>query len=75
MPDTLLDTRGLRCPLPVLRARKAIQGVAAGEVLRVLATDPGTVRDFRAFCEATGHELLEHAEQDGEFTFRIRKYR
>jgi tRNA 2-thiouridine synthesizing protein A len=56
MPDTLLDTRGLRCPLPVLRARKAMQGVAVGEVLRVLATDPGTVRDFQAFCQATGHE-------------------
>ena len=72
MPDTLLDTRGLRCPLPVLRARKAMQGVAAGEVLRVLATDPH--RSGRAF-EATGHELLEHAEQDGEYTFRIRKDR
>jgi tRNA 2-thiouridine synthesizing protein A len=75
MPDTLLDTRGLRCPLPVLRARKAMQGVAAGEVLRVIATDPGTVRDFRAFCQATGHELLEHAEQHGEYSFRIRKAR
>ena len=42
---------------------------------QMLATDPGTVRDFRAFCEATGHELLEHAEQDGEYTFRIRKRR
>jgi tRNA 2-thiouridine synthesizing protein A len=75
MPDTLLDTRGLRCPLPVLRARKAMQDVAAGEVLRLLATDPGTVRDVRAFCEATGHELLEHAELDGEHSFRIRKTR
>ena len=73
MPETLLDTRGLRCPLPVLRARKAMQRVAPGEVLQVLATDPGTVRDFQAFCEATGHELLEHAEQDGEYRFRIRK--
>ena len=75
MPDTLLDTRGLRCPLPVLRARRAMQGVAAGEVLRLLATDPGTVRDFRAFCEATGHELLEQAELEGEYSFRIRKTR
>jgi tRNA 2-thiouridine synthesizing protein A len=75
MPDTLLDTRGLRCPLPVLRARKAMQGVAAGEVLRLLATDPGTVRDVRAFCEATGHELLDQAEQGGEYSFRIRKTR
>jgi tRNA 2-thiouridine synthesizing protein A len=75
MPETLLDTRGLKCPLPVLRARKAMQGVAAGDVLRVLATDPGTVRDFQAFCEATGHELLEQAEEDGEYAFRIRKAR
>jgi tRNA 2-thiouridine synthesizing protein A len=75
MPDIMLDTRGLKCPLPVLRARKAMQRVAPGEVLRVLATDPGTVRDFEAFCEATGHELMEHSEQAGEFTFRIRKRR
>ena len=75
MPETLLDTRGLKCPLPVLRARKAMQGVPPGEVLTVLATDPGTVRDFEAFCEATGHELVEYAEQAGEFTFRIRKKR
>ena len=75
MPDIMLDTRGLKCPLPVLRARKAMQGVARGEVLRVRATDPGTVRDFQAFCEVTGHELIEHGEQAGEFTFRIRKTR
>jgi tRNA 2-thiouridine synthesizing protein A len=73
MPDTLLDTRGLKCPLPVLRARKAMQSVAAGEVLRVLATDPGTVRDFEVFCDATGHELVEHSQDESEFTFRIRK--
>ena len=73
MPDVLLDTRGLKCPLPVLRARKAMQGVAAGGVLQVLATDPGTVRDFQAFCEATGHELVAQSQDQGEFTFRIRK--
>jgi tRNA 2-thiouridine synthesizing protein A len=75
MPDFMLDTRGLKCPLPVLRARKAMQGVAPGEMLQVLATDPGTVRDFQAFCEATGHELVEHSQHAGEFTFRIRKKR
>ena len=75
MPDIMLDTRGLKCPLPVLRARKAMQGVPAGEVLQVLATDPGTVRDFQAFCEATGHELVDRSEEAGEFTFRIRKRR
>jgi tRNA 2-thiouridine synthesizing protein A len=75
MPEIMLDTRGLRCPLPVLRARKAMQRVAPGEVLLVLATDPGTVRDFDAFCAATGHELVEHRAQSGQFTFRIRKKR
>jgi tRNA 2-thiouridine synthesizing protein A len=75
MPETMLDTRGLKCPLPVLRARKAMQGVAPGELLRVLATDPAAVRDFQAFCAATGHELVEHGEQAGEFTFLLRKKR
>jgi tRNA 2-thiouridine synthesizing protein A len=75
MSDTMLDTRGLRCPLPVLRARKAIQGLAPGAMLRVLATDPGTVRDFEAFCAATGHKLVAQSQEDGEFTFRIRKAR
>jgi len=73
MAETLLDTRGLNCPLPVLRARKAMQKLAPGSVIRILATDPGTIRDFKAFCAATGHELLESLEQDGEFRFAIRK--
>jgi tRNA 2-thiouridine synthesizing protein A len=73
MSDELLDARGLKCPLPVLRARKAMQRLAPGAVLQVLATDPGTVKDFEAFCEATGHELLESREQGNEFLFRIRK--
>lgn len=73
MSDVMLDMRGLRCPLPVLRARKAMQRVPAGDVLYIVATDPGTVRDFQAFCEASGHALIEQAEQGGEFSFRIRK--
>jgi tRNA 2-thiouridine synthesizing protein A len=73
MAEHTLDTRGLKCPLPVLRARKAMQNVAPGEVLEVLATDPGTVRDFEAFCAATGHELVDQDQRDGELTFRIRK--
>jgi len=73
MSDTLLDARGLKCPLPVLRARKAMQGLAAGAVLHVLATDPGSVNDFDAFCEATGNVLVERTEEDGAFSFRIRK--
>jgi tRNA 2-thiouridine synthesizing protein A len=73
MPETVLDARGLQCPLPVLRARKAIQKLEAGALLRVLATDPGTVKDFRAFCQATGHELLESGTDAGEFRFLLRK--
>lgn len=73
MSEPLLDARGLSCPLPVLRARKALQNLQAGEVLRVLATDPGTVKDFRAFAEATGHELLESRQAGDEFHYRIRK--
>jgi tRNA 2-thiouridine synthesizing protein A len=75
MSDTLLDARGLKCPLPVLRARKAMQALAPGAVLTVLATDPGSVRDFQTFCEATGNTLVEQTEQDGEFSFRVRKTR
>jgi len=69
----ILDAKGLRCPLPVLRARRALKEVAAGETLTVLATDPGAVEDFEAFCEATGSTLLAWREEGGVFTFEIRK--
>ncbi len=69
----LLDAKGLSCPLPVLRARKAMKQVGPGEVLEVLATDPGAVEDFKAFCEVTGHELLECGEDAGVYSFHIRK--
>ena len=69
----ILDTKGLRCPLPVLRARRALKEVAAGGTLTVLATDPGAVKDFEAFCEATGCELLASREEAGVFTFELRK--
>jgi len=75
MSDTLLDARGLKCPLPVLRARKAMQALAPGAVLNILATDPGSVRDFQAFCETTGNTLVAQTEQDGEFSFRVQKTR
>ncbi|MGI9502877.1 MAG: sulfurtransferase TusA family protein [Geminicoccaceae bacterium] len=68
-----LDARGLNCPLPVLRARKALRGLAPGAVLRLLATDPGTVRDVVAMCEATGDRLIDSHEQGDEFVFRIEK--
>ena len=73
MSTIVLDAKGLKCPLPVLRARKAMKDVAPGGLLQVLATDPGAVKDFAHFCETTGHELIE-SKQDGELlTFLIRK--
>ncbi len=69
-----LDARGLNCPLPILRAKKAINGMAAGEVLKVLATDPGAVKDFEAFCKQTGNELLQSANAGDGFEFLIRKH-
>jgi tRNA 2-thiouridine synthesizing protein A len=71
--DKDLDVRGLNCPLPILRAKKSLGGLTSGQVLRVLATDPGAVKDFQAFAKQTGNELMSHAEQDGIFTFYMRK--
>mgnify|MGYP001552793975 FL=1 len=71
--DQELDARGLNCPLPILRAKKAINGLDAGQVLRIVATDPGSVKDFEAFAKQTGNELLESAEAGGEFTFLMKK--
>jgi len=68
-----LDARGLNCPLPILKAKKALNAINPSEVLRIIATDPGSVKDFEAFCNQTGHELVESAEADGEFTFLIKK--
>ena len=71
--DKELDTRGLRCPLPILRCKKGMAEIEGGQILKVVATDPGAVKDFQAFCKQTGHELLSQTEQDKEFTFFIRK--
>ncbi len=68
-----LDAQGLNCPLPILRTKKALNEMQSGEVLRILATDPGSVRDFLAFARQTGHELLERSDRDGVFTFLLRK--
>jgi len=67
------DLKGLNCPLPILRAKKALASMASGEILRVLATDPGAVRDFEAFAKQTGNTLLSHAERENVFTFFLRK--
>ena len=69
----VLDVKGLKCPLPVLRANKAIKPLPAGAVLEIHATDPGTVEDFKAYCETTGHELLESRQEAGVYSFVIRK--
>lgn len=71
--DKDLDVRGLNCPLPILRAKKALVDLASGKVLRVLATDPGAVKDFQAFAKQTGNQLLSHSEDDKIFTFFMKK--
>ncbi len=69
----ILDASGLKCPLPVLKARKAMRDLPEGGVLRVIATDPGAVKDFEHFCATTGHRLLQCREEAGTLTFDIRK--
>ncbi|WP_226854386.1 sulfurtransferase TusA family protein [Acidithiobacillus ferriphilus] len=71
--DQELDARGLNCPLPILRTKKAIAALASGQVLKIVATDPGAVKDFEAFARQTKNPLLEHAEAAGEFIFFIQK--
>ena len=68
-PTQELDARGLNCPLPVLKTKKAIKGLKSGDVLKVVATDPGSVADMAAFSRRTKHEILEQSEGGGEFTF------
>ena len=70
---TQLDTKGLKCPLPVLRARKAMKTVAPGGLLEVQSTDPSSVQDFRNFCETTGDELVEQTQEAEVYVFLIRK--
>jgi tRNA 2-thiouridine synthesizing protein A len=68
-----LDARGLNCPLPILKTKKALADMTSGQVLRVLATDPGSVRDFQAFARQTGNELVSHGEENKEFIFLMRR--
>ena len=69
----LLDLKGLKCPLPVLRAKKALKSMAPGAVLEVLATDPGSVKDFHAFCETTGDSMVSWSEANGVYRYTLRK--
>ena len=71
--DKDLDVRGLNCPLPILRSKKSLADMASGQVLRIIATDPGAVIDFQVFSDQTGNSLLSLSETNKEFTFYIKK--
>ena len=71
--DKELDAKGLSCPLPVLRTKKALNDLTSGQVLKILATDPGSVNDMQAFSRQTGHALLSSSEEDGAFIFYLKK--
>jgi tRNA 2-thiouridine synthesizing protein A len=73
MADNVLDVKGLNCPLPILKTKKALKALAQGDTLEVLTTDPGSVADFQAFCRTTGNELLEHDEEGGVYSFLLQK--
>ncbi len=73
MADQTLDAKGLNCPLPILRAKKALQTIAVGGTLEVLATDPGSVKDFQAFCNTTGNELVESGTEGKVYRFVLRR--
>ena len=68
-----LDTRGLNCPLPILKAKKALADMASGDLLRVLSTDAGSMRDFQAFARQTGNELVEQSSASGDFVHVLRR--
>ena len=68
-----IDTRGMNCPLPILKAKKALADMSSGDVLKVVATDPGSVRDFQAFARQTGNELVEQASGEKEFVHYLRR--
>ncbi len=72
MATQTLDTSGLNCPLPILKTKKALKGMAAGETLELLATDPGSVADIAAFCNQTGNDLVESGEEAGTYRFIIK---
>jgi tRNA 2-thiouridine synthesizing protein A len=71
--DKELDARGLNCPLPILRSKKALTDMQPGETLKIVATDPGSMKDFQAFAKQTGHELVYANEENKEFLFLLRK--
>ncbi len=72
-PTQEIDTRGLNCPLPILKAKKALAGLQSGDTLKVLSTDPGSVRDFQAFARQTGNELVEQSSAGDDFVHVLRR--
>jgi tRNA 2-thiouridine synthesizing protein A len=71
--DKELDARGLNCPLPILKAKKSLNDMASGQVLKIISTDPGSVKDMQAFSSQTGNQLLSSAEENKEFVFFLKK--
>jgi tRNA 2-thiouridine synthesizing protein A len=71
--DVELDARKLACPLPILRCKKSLSGMSSGQILKIVATDPGSTRDFEVFCDQTGNELLSSEQKNGEYSFLIRR--
>lgn len=72
-PDQTVDARDLACPMPIIKTKKALDGMKVGEVLKMIATDPGSVSDMKAWTGKTGHELISHEESDGQYVFYVRK--
>ena len=72
MTTHVLDAKGMNCPLPILHAKKKLKDVPTGEILEIMATDPGSVADFQAFCRTTGNELVEHTIEGDIYHFKIR---
>jgi len=73
MADQVLDAKGLNCPLPILKAKKALKSLEGGQTLEIQSTDPGSVADFAAFCRTTGNKLVEQSDTDGVWTYLIQK--
>ena len=73
MADQTLDAKGLNCPLPILRAKKALKDMATGQTLEIVATDPGSIPDFEAFCRTTGNQMLESKQEGNLYKFLIKR--
>ena len=73
MSVTVLDVKGLSCPLPILRTKKAIKDIAVDSILQVIATDAGSVKDMEAFCKQTGNELIDCTDENGTYTFNVKR--